>query len=326
MDKNKDIQIHINMDIVHAFYKINCLFPKNSKISKLKGGLTNTIYLIEHLGNKYIIREFGKNTEVFVDRVLEMRIIKELEPYDVTRKLIELTNKGTIESYVEGHPVTYESFKNSNLIRKLVGQKLRMLHTSNILTKKETQTAHIWKAFNDWTTLCLQLYDLDLNIKKILTNIFEIVTMKSKTAAFYPIVMCHNDLNLGNIIYDQHNHQIKFIDFEYASYNYRGYDIGNIFAELAGNDCNWDKLPTKHERYAFYSYYLDTYNENEFKRLDEEVSFFMPLCCLFWALWGLIQNKYSDNLQFDYLQYSNSKINGYFTVMNFFNGSQCHRV
>jgi len=34
--------------------------------------------------------------------------------------------------------------------------------------------------------------------------------------------------------------KLYFIDYEYASYNYRGYDLGNHFAEYAGFDCDFD--------------------------------------------------------------------------------------
>lgn len=33
--------------------------------------------------------------------------------------------------------------------------------------------------------------------------------------------------------------KLYFIDFEYGSYNYRGFDIGNHFNEYAGYDCDY---------------------------------------------------------------------------------------
>lgn len=50
-----------------------------------------------------------------------------------------------------------------------------------------------------------------------------------------PIVFAHNDLLLGNILYDPTSDQkVTFIDYEYADYNFQAYDIGNHFAEFAG--------------------------------------------------------------------------------------------
>lgn len=49
-----------------------------------------------------------------------------------------------------------------------------------------------------------------------------------------PVVFAHNDLLLGNILYNDCDNRVIFIDYEYADYNYQAYDIGNHFAEFAG--------------------------------------------------------------------------------------------
>lgn len=48
------------------------------------------------------------------------------------------------------------------------------------------------------------------------------------------IVFAHNDLLLGNILYNQKENTVTFIDFEYTAYNYQAFDIANHFAEFAG--------------------------------------------------------------------------------------------
>lgn len=49
-----------------------------------------------------------------------------------------------------------------------------------------------------------------------------------------PIVFAHNDLLLGNVIYNKDEGTISFIDYEYAMYNYQAYDIANHFNEFVG--------------------------------------------------------------------------------------------
>lgn len=60
----------------------------------------------------------------------------------------------------------------------------------------------------------------------------QLYNVLSNTAS--PVVFAHNDLLLGNIIYDDINEKITFIDYEYAACNYQAFDIGNHFAEFAG--------------------------------------------------------------------------------------------
>lgn len=49
-----------------------------------------------------------------------------------------------------------------------------------------------------------------------------------------PVVFCHNDLLLGNVIYEKASDRITFIDYEYAGHNFQAFDIGNHFTEFAG--------------------------------------------------------------------------------------------
>ena len=50
-----------------------------------------------------------------------------------------------------------------------------------------------------------------------------------------PVVFSHNDINTGNILVREDGSNnwdpVVFIDYEFASYNYRGFDIANHFNE-----------------------------------------------------------------------------------------------
>lgn len=60
-----------------------------------------------------------------------------------------------------------------------------------------------------------------------------------------PIVFAHNDLLLGNILYDSCEAEVTFIDYEYADYNFQAYEIGNHFDEFAGNSTIPIDIPFK---------------------------------------------------------------------------------
>lgn len=63
---------------------------------------------------------------------------------------------------------------------------------------------------------------------------FEILYKEHLSTTQSPIVFSHNDLLLGNIIYDENSEKVTFIDYEYADCNYQAFDIGNHFSEFAG--------------------------------------------------------------------------------------------
>ncbi len=55
-----------------------------------------------------------------------------------------------------------------------------------------------------------------------------------------PVVFSHNDLQEGNIlirpVYETPEEKLILIDFEYCSYNYRGFDLANHFCEWSFNN------------------------------------------------------------------------------------------
>lgn len=67
----------------------------------------------------------------------------------------------------------------------------------------------------------------------------------------------------GNLMYNDNEEKLYFIDFEYGSYSYRGFDIGNHFNEYAGYECDYTLYPNKDEQYHFFKHYLNPEKPNE---------------------------------------------------------------
>ncbi|MGH0122302.1 UNVERIFIED_CONTAM: hypothetical protein FKN15_033319 [Acipenser sinensis] len=114
--------------------------------------------------------------------------------------------------------------------------------------------------------------------------------------------------------------KLMFIDFEYSSYNYRGFDIGNHFCEWI-YDYSYDKFPffkanfknypTKTQQLHFIASYLaesdagfeNLSNEDQTKLQEEmlvEVNRFALASHFFWGLWSIIQARISS-IEFGYM-------------------------
>jgi ethanolamine kinase len=134
-----------------------------------------------------------------------------------------------------------------------------------------------------------------------------------------PVVFCHNDLLHANIIYSKDGEFgdakecVTFIDFEYAGYNYRGFDIANHFCEWAGFDCNYDllisaRVAQENWLRAYYeAYYSKQCSRAALDEMLEEVEYFALASHLYWGLWGLVQASFSD-IPFDYMTYAVKRI------------------
>ncbi|XP_045414234.1 choline kinase alpha isoform X2 [Lemur catta] len=151
-----------------------------------------------------------------------------------------------------------------------------------------------------------------------------------------PVVFCHNDCQEGNILLlegreNSEKQKLMLIDFEYSSYNYRGFDIGNHFCEWM-YDYNYEKYPffrasmrkypTKKQQLHFISSYLAAF-QNDFENLSNEeksiikeemlleVNRFALASHFFWGLWSIIQAKISS-IEFGYMDYAQARFDAYF--------------
>ncbi|KAM5137827.1 choline kinase alpha-like isoform 2-T2 [Mantella aurantiaca] len=151
-----------------------------------------------------------------------------------------------------------------------------------------------------------------------------------------PVVFCHNDCQEGNILLlegreNSEKQKLMLIDFEYSSYNYRGFDIGNHFCEWMYDysyekfpffKANFSKYPTRKQQLHFISSYMAEFQpgfenlSNEEKRKIEtemltEINRFALASHFFWGLWSIVQAKISS-IEFGYMEYAMARFDAYF--------------
>ncbi len=147
------------------------------------------------------------------------------------------------------------------------------------------------------------------------------------------VVFSHNDLLLGNIIYNENvRPEIKFIDYEYGCINYQAYDIANHFNEFSGVDKpDYSYFPNKQYQLDWLNIYLTEFyeklnhfykqqqpdkqqivlNEDKLDQFYEEVNKFTLASHLMWAVWSLVQAQVSK-LDFDFVAYAKIRFDEYF--------------
>ncbi|XP_060741764.1 ethanolamine kinase 2 isoform X3 [Tachysurus vachellii] len=167
------------------------------------------------------------------------------------------------------------------------------------------------------------VYSSQLNIPSLDVLITEMEELKSHlNRVESPTVLCHNDLLTKNIIYNSDEGEVKFIDYEYADFNYQAYDIGNHFNEFAGvNNVDYSLYPTRDLQYDWLTVYLQSVQINN--RVDSQITqrevntLYVQVCKfslashLSWGLWALLQAKYST-INFDFLKYAAARFSYYF--------------
>lgn len=110
--------------------------------------------------------------------------------------------------------------------------------------------------------------------------------------------------------------KVTLIDFEYASWNFRAFDVANFFAECMGGTQDGvvrpQLYPTPEFRRAFCHAYLEEsagtkVSETEIEALLKEVAIFDPLTHLYWGLWAVVQSEGSV-IDFPYMKFAEQRL------------------
>jgi len=240
--------------------------------------LSNLIWkvtaLVDEVEPKALIyRKFGEVTGVF-DRDRENHIFSELSKSKLGPLSYASSSEFRIEEFCENEPVNKSDIREEAGRRRLA-MELAKFHSTEIPAIK--QDPFILKVLRDG------LFDKDFE-KKVSTTEFteteDIMLDEIKNAIFSQeerdflidllpktsksIVFSHNDLHSGNILRLKDNNRLLLIDCEYNDYNYRGFDIANIFVEAMLDyshpvepfyAVNEDLSPSEAELKEFIKYY-----------------------------------------------------------------------
>lgn len=301
------------------------------KVTEFTGGITNKLYRasvidrskVENGNNptySVLVRIYGNHTEKLIDRKAELDNIEQFHQAGLGAKLYGSFNNGYIYEYFEGKALQPQDLVSGKLILK-IAEHMGVWHKVHIPGNK---IPSLWTKIKSWIDLIPESYQneykdnkaKELPKSKLQTEFQFLEEQLSKVDS--PIVFTHNDLLAPNIIYNPTKDTIRFIDYEYASYNYRGFDLGNHFCEFAGFDLKYENYPDKSQQIAFLTSYFKSLHgressDEELNQLYIEANTFALAAHFFWGTWALIQAHISD-IDFDFMEYGLARFRQYFKV------------
>ncbi|XP_066177089.1 choline kinase alpha isoform X2 [Sylvia atricapilla] len=319
-------------------------------ISPIRGGLSNmlfqcslpdTIETVADEPRKVLLRLYGAILQMGAEAmVLESVMFAILAERALGPKLYGIFPQGRLEEFIPSRKLSTEELSLPDISAE-IAEKMARFHGMKMPFNKEpkwlfgTMEKYLNQVLRIKFTRECQTRKLNkllsYNLPQEMKNLRAMLEATSS-----PVVFCHNDCQEGKILLlegreSSENQKLMLIDFEYSSYNYRGFDIGNHFCEwMYDYSCEKYpffkasalKYPSKKQQLHFLSSYLSAFQDgfknlsNEEKsQLEEEVlvevNRFALASHFFWGLWSIIQAKISS-IEFGYLEYALSRFDAYF--------------
>lgn len=325
-DQVQDCVREVSKKLVEGWENIQ---PSDIKVTEFTGGITNKLYRsslidptkIQSGPKSVLVRIYGNHTEKLIDRKAELDNIAKLHKAGLGAELYGAFLNGYVYEFFEGKALQPDDLVTCKLNEK-IAEHMAVWHQVNMAGVKKEPA--LWNKIQSWIDLvpdCYQNEYKDTKAKELpkskLREEFQFI-QKELSTVDSPLVFTHNDLLAPNIIYNPNKDNIRFIDYEYASYNYRGFDLGNHFCEWAGFDLQYDNYPNREQQLQFLSSYHKTIHrsdptEQDLNQLFIEANKFALAAHFFWGTWALVQAHISD-IDFDFMEYGLARFRQYFKV------------
>ncbi|CBN79735.1 choline/ethanolamine kinase [Ectocarpus siliculosus] len=292
----------------------------------LTGGMTNTVFRCSKPGGEnqtVLLRSYGKGTEMFFSREAELRAFKLLAERGFGPDLLATLGDGRVEQFLEGRSLGAMDMRKP-AISTLIARRMSELHALDIDVGSRTPV--IFGALESFHAKALQLCgDVHGGVDVVeLGGLATLLRERLESRVPSKVVFCHNDLQSGNILYNDKSSAsakippklsgptesprpvVSLIDYEYAGYNPRGFDVGNHFCEWMADYStaephvlDLERYPSPQERRAFSRAYLgamngvphEEVNADEVENLVKEADAYSLASHLLWAMWALLQSK-----------------------------------
>ncbi|XP_035521667.1 choline/ethanolamine kinase [Morone saxatilis] len=323
------------------------------QISIVSGGLSNLLYLCslpDHVHcvgeepRQVLLRIYGAILQGVDSLVLESVMFAILAERMLGPKLYGIFPDGRLEQYLPNTRMHTEQLSDPSISAE-IATKLARFHEMLMPFNKEPKW--LFGTIDKYMDQVMKLHFVrEAHVKKYkklmkLDLPAELESLRALLAATpSPVVFCHNDVQEGNILMLEDRDQtstdrLMLIDFEYSSYNYRGFDFGNHFCEWMYDYTynQWpfykatpENYPTREQQLHFIRGYLAEQRRYSDFAMDQtqieedmiiEANRYALASHFLWGLWSVIQAKISK-IEFGYMDYAQCRFDAYYKQKKLF--------
>lgn len=230
----------------------------------VEGGLSN---ISHEVNDSYIIRTPNDFIQPFNDYQKEKLILESLQKLNISEKVVhfDTANGIKISKFVHGG-LLYKETPTDEQIR-LTSKALKKLHRSNV---EVPYNFDLFVRLNFYKTFAKK-ETLDQRYEKKIVRQIETIISKDK------MVICHNDLVRGNLLY--RFEKLIIIDWEYAGMNHPYFDLASFISE---NDLSDEQA----------NLFLTSYLGSKLNKLkNRRIKSFIEFNDILWYYWAIMMFK-----------------------------------
>lgn len=222
-------------------------------IERIEGGLSNDLFKVTFNNFTFFLKLFGTHSMCFLlDRYFEEDLMTRMNAINQSSKVIESDKKTyRIEEFIiDFRPLNKDEF-NLELNPKFLTEVINILAQLNTVIPYEEafkqygtskNSIEIMKILYQLAETRLSSYKI-ADFEEIMAKIKEVYFDNKFIPDYIPLVLSHNDVHCGNIMVNENDiYNMKIIDYEYANFNFIGFDIVNYFVECC-IDLSYETYP-----------------------------------------------------------------------------------
>ncbi len=277
-------------------------------------------------GDVVLLRINGKGTEKIINRTDEIVAVLALHREGLAPPIFAELQNGLCYGFFQGRSLKLHETTCNRVMMRKVARLMARQHSVSIPDHFKDREPFLWSKTKKLLKCVTTTFSNDIMKKIFIDSIGSIENLRGEMEELkglipgsdelaYRVVLCHNDVHSGNIIYNEQTDTLNMVDYEYTAPNYLIFDIANHFCEFSGvESANYNMYPDESTQKMWIQMYLeeaqklktdnqDDVNSRAVNSLYSEVNKVVLGCHLLWIVWALYQVQHSP-IRFDYLGYA----------------------
>ena len=252
----------------------------------LGGGITNTNFIVDHRGERFVARVGDDIPLHGVMRFNEIAAARAAHAAGISPAIVYSANGVFIMRFVEGRTLTEAEVREQHNLERIIAL-IQTCH--NEIPKHFRGPALAFWPFHVCRNYILTAREGDSRMVDTLPRFLEIAEELENTVGEIKLVFGHNDLLAANFIDD--GKRMWLLDWDYAGYNTALFDLANLSSNNA--------LSPDQEDMILETYYRQPVTD----RLRRRLTAMKCVSLLRETLWSIVSEIHST-LDFDYVSYT----------------------